>query len=319
MRTLITIIALLLLSCGYAQAANFVQVLEIKEQHGSMTATFSLGGTTIVLDDQGQPQISSVDTLQATLTLLHPETVTVTLPTFTGATFGDFTLSDIGKTSRILSDHMTTSASWIIEPYNQGEYSLPTLIMTGVDAGHNTEQLTLQLPSVQVIDPETTATNFDILPARKLPKPLPWQTIYLSLGIISLITFLFIFIKKNRRPKPLSPKQCALLKLNELSGDSKEKVAALSQITRHFIDDNFTLNTTEKTCHEYTSLIKKHHHILKPEAILTILKTCDESNYSGITLTDDAISDLISQTITYIEDSPEPLRPDEDPRTCGKW
>ena len=318
MRTLLVILALLF-SHGQTQAAELVQVLNIKEHQGSITATFSLGGTTLTHNEQGEPQISSVDTLQATLTVLHPETLTVQLPTFTDATFGDFTLKDIGKTSRKRTTQITSSASWIIEPYNPGDYKLPTLLITGVDANNNTEQLTLTLPSIQVIDSKTTPNNFAILPPRALPQPLPWKTIGISLSIIIVLIFIAIFIKRNRRPKPLSPKQCALLKLTELPDTNAEQIAELSLIIRHFLDGNFTLKTTERTYNEYAASIKKHPHILKPDTILTILKTCDESNYTGTPPPEETLTNLINQTKHYIEDSPEPLRPDEDQDTCGRW
>jgi hypothetical protein len=311
--------AIFFISLAPAMAAERIVLLELEEQHDAITVHFSLTGTTIIRDAEGTAQISPVDRLQALLVVTSAEAYAMQLPVFSGAGFGDFTLVEQGKTSRARTDNITTTTSWLIEPYNGGEYELPPLTITATGANGTVELLTISLPTLQVLDLEATDNDFDLLP----PRPITTNNIWLILGVaggcIAVLLLLTLYIKRHKRPRPLSPKQRACAKLTELTGDSKEKAMALSSLIRQFLDENFNLCTLEKTYREYEPFIRNHASILNNGTILNILKECDQSNYSGTPLPAATITALIEQTLHFIEGCAEPLRPDEDMSTCGKW
>lgn len=318
MRYVMSAILILLINATVS-ANNSAAILDIREQQASITAHLSLSGTTVTLDDSGTPQVSPVDQLEAILRVDTPDTYRVIMPEFSGATFGDFTLISQGKTHRQRGDSsVTTTTSWLIEPYNAGDYNLPPLTIRAT-AQEATDTLTLSLPQITVTSLPPSTTDLDILPARQLPSPLPWKTIIaVSAGVAVLILLFFVF-KDAKRPRPLSPKQQALKALTELTGTERDKIAALSILIRHFLDCNFTMLTSGRTYAEYEPVIKKHPTILKADAILEILQTCDQGNYSGQQLSHETLDSLIQATSAFIEQSPEPLRPEEDTGTCGRW
>ncbi len=316
MRPIIAIIIVLFVST-HAMAVEPVQILSIKEQQGAITAHFSLTGTTITAAT-GTPKVSPEDRLKATLTVKAPETYTVTLPIFSGETFGDFTLLAKDKIKRKRINDIETSTSWLIEPYNEGVYNLPPLTISA-EADKTTDTLTLQLPTITVTSLPEEDSPFTILPTRQLPPPLPWRLITVVSAGIALIVGLLFVLKIKKRPLPLSPKRQALKKLTLLAGPNREKMAALSTIIRQFLDQNFSLRTSEKTYNEYAQFIKKHPHILKGDKILKILQTCDQGNYSGKEVSSEELTSLIQATHNFIDHSPEPLRPEEDTGTCGRW
>lgn len=316
MRILLLII-FTILSCSQAAASKPVHILDITEQEETITASFLLTGTTVLTDETGQPQVSTVDRLQATLTVTTPETMSVTLPQFQKTTFGDFTLLEQGKTDRKRTDTtITTTSSWLIEPYNAGSYALPSLVIKAVSIRGNSNTLTLNLPEIKVIDCPA-APDFDILPGRPARKNNPWLTPAIIAGIIVIIVTLVLCLKGKKQPCPLTPKQQALLQLKQMNGTAKEKTEALSLLIRQFLDHNFNLRTVEKTYREYKPFIKKHPLIQKDEIILNILKTCDRSNYGNSPLSPEELSNITEQTRNFITNCAEPLRPDED--TCGRW
>jgi hypothetical protein len=307
---------LVLLSWVQQAVSGPVHILDITEQEGDISASFSLTGTTVLPDASGQPQVSTVDRLQAVLRITTPETCTVTVPQFHNKTFGDFTLIDQGRTDRHRTGStITITTSWLIEPYNSGGYSLPPLIIKAT-AQENISTLTLNLPEIKVTAP-AAADSFDLLPARPVAKNRLWLILAVTAGIITVIFILVLCLKGKKRPSPLTPKQQALLRLDKLDGTAKEKTKALSLLIRQFLDHNFNLCTVEKTYLEYKPFIKKHPLINQDEIILRILKTCDQSNYSNTPVSAEEITDITEQTRDFIKNCAEPLRPDED--TCGRW
>ncbi len=316
MRSLLVFIILLIGTP--ALAAEPQTLLDTTEKHGTITAHFSLSGTTLTKDDAGQMQVSPVDRLQATLSVEAPESLTIILPVFPGATFGDFTLIDQGKSHRARTNNITTTTSWLIEPYNEGEYSLPPLTIIGTSTQNNKESLTLKLPAIQVINLTSIDTDFDLLPARQTSQSNIKTILFMAGGSIILALLLVLCLKNKRQPQPLSPKQYALKKLMGLTGTNKKKTQRLSYITRQFLDNNFTLCTLEKTYSEYAPVIIKHPHMQGGAVVLNILKICDQSNYSNAAISDEDISRLLQQTEDFIKDCPEPLRPEEQSATCGR-
>jgi hypothetical protein len=311
---------LFFMSLTPAMAAEPITILEVKEQHNGIIASFSLTGNTLTRDPEDHPQVSSVDRLQGELTVESPEAYVMQLPVFSGAAFGDFTLVERGKTSRFRTgDIISRTSSWLIEPYNPGEYTLPALIITGTAQNGAVETFTLNLPAVHVRDLDAADQDFDILPPRQITENNPWLLILTAIVIVALLILLVIWLKGQKRERPLSPKQLARARLHGLQGDSKEKAMHLSAIIRQFLDANFNLCTNEKTYKEYEPFITNHPHIHEADIILAILKSCDHSNYSNTPLSAESMAELIQQALDYIEDCAEPLRPGEDTKTCGRW
>ena len=297
-----------------------MHVIDIEEQDGAITASFSLTGTTVLPDESQHPQVSPVDQLKATLIITTPETMHVELPQFHTATFGDFTLIEQGKISRQRTKTaITTTISWLIEPCNEGSYSLPPLVIKGTTNQNELNTFTLHLPDINVIPLPATTGNFDILPPRPIRKNNLWLILAITAGSIIILFILIKVLKAKRRPKPLSPKQQAFVRLEQLHDTTKEKTEALSLLIRQFLDHNFNMRTVEKTYAEYKPFIKKHPQIHDNDLILQILKTCDQSNYSGTPLAEEELLTITQQAHDFIENCAEPIRPDEDTETCGRW
>jgi hypothetical protein len=313
------IFTIMMLTWAATSVAKPVSVLDITEQQGEITAHFSLTSATIIAEDGAAPVISPTDQLEARLRIEAPETSKTILPKFSGQVFGDFTLLSQGKTKRLRTDTITTSTSWLIEPYNEGKYQLPplTIVTTGTD--NSSQTITLNLPAITVKNRLEAKTDFDILPMRQPDQELPWRLIGGVSGGIIIILLLIFGLKGKKCPRPLSPKKQALRSLAGLEGSNSEQIGELSIIIRNFLDHNFTLRTMGKTFAEYAPFIKKHPQMLKAEAILDILHALDQSNYSGQKIEDEELDNLIKTSKEWIKQSAEPLRPEENTDTCGRW
>lgn len=315
------LLILLIISTNPSQtlAAPSTTVMDVTEQQGPISAHFNLSGRTLTQNATGIPQVSPVDQLEAHLTVTAPESYQVNLPTFAAATFGDFTLVERGKRTRMRVEQIETSTSWLIEPYKPGEYNLPPLTINASNQDGSSHTLTLVLPPLQIINlpPDT---GFKLLPPRPKSTRPTWiiPTLCTLVGIASLV-LLSQYIRSKKRPRPLSPKQRALKQLTELTGTSKEQTMDISRITRQFLDDNFGLHTSEKTYGEYAPFIKKHTKIENSTRLLQLLQSCDQNNYSNHPMEEAERATIKEEAKSTIGDCAEPLRPGEDSKTCGRW
>ncbi|PLX48478.1 MAG: hypothetical protein C0613_10675 [Desulfobulbaceae bacterium] len=278
--------ALLSLICLIPAMTSATTLLELEDAAGGLTARLTITGDTLLVNDQGEPWPTPADQLLCTLTVTAPETTAVTMPSLTGAAFGDFTLLDQGEVEvRRTGNDLVHQRQWLVEPYNPGAYRLPGLLIRAV-RGNETFELSLAQPEITVhaVAADNSAGG-DILPplAPKERSRLPLILSSLGLGLAALVIWL-LRRRHKRGPRPLPPKQRALNELaraEELSG--RQRIERLAYILRCYLASRFELQCLEQTYEEYAPSINNCAAIpAESRALfLAVLERCDQLKFTN--------------------------------------
>lgn len=313
--------ALLTMFCLIPARASATTLLELEDTEGALAARLIMSSDTLLINDRGEPWPTPADQLLCTLTVTAPETRAVTMPSLTGAAFGDFTLLDQGEVEiRRTNSGLIHQRQWLVEPYNPGPYRLPELLIRA-SRGDETLELILPQSEITVYAVETdNSTSNDILPP--LPPEnssrLPLLFIALGLGLAALVIRL-LRRRHKQGPQPLPPKQRALNELSraeELTG--RQRIERLAYILRCYLASRFELPCLEQTYEEYAPNITSCAAI-PPESrsvFLAVLKRCDQLKFTNSQPEPreaDQLTEEIRQALAAC-----PLAEPKD-KTCGRW
>jgi len=250
-------------------------------------------------------ELSVAEQLTLVLETAVPENTEVEFPSYS-ASLGDFSLKDI----RILPGRMTGSgdnvrivhqATYLLEPYLAGTYTIPAMEITYRDRGNDnkvTKLVTekLELPVLSLLGPGTDRVEIkDIKPPLAMAPDRAQQLLVAGLALLLASAGIcgFIFWKKRqgrKRPPPvqLRPEEIALLELDRLlaedllaRGEIKFFHIRISDILRHYLENRFGLKAPERTTEEFLvalSLAKSSENALlgKHRTLLNdFLTQCD--------------------------------------------
>ena len=135
------------------------------------------------------------------------------------------------------------------------------------------------------------------------------------LGAIGFGVFRYLSKKNKKSVKILNPKEKALQSLEQLQKFAKSgsglkledwKIFSYQLVgcIRNYTDENFNLDSKEKTDTEFLQTIRYIHGAKNYENDLsTILKTLDEVRYGKKTLESGLVPDLLSQAKNYVQSS----------------
>ena len=193
--------------------------------------------------------------------------------------FGEFAVVRDEEVSERLLDggRVEHVREYVLQPFLPGEYELPPLTVTlnGSDS-ISSEALTIPVESV-LQDPET-ADLLDI--AEPLDMPAPWWWWALGTLLLAVAAGAAWWWWKRRKeklstPRVVPPHEIALTALDALLSEGLLAGGAvelfylrLSDIVRHYIEDQFSLRAPEQTTEEFLAEMSRGPHIRRDHQTL---------------------------------------------------
>ncbi len=312
----IVAIALCLSACAPEEQPTFEGVEQIHEAEGA-TLRLTLDRRTL----------TTVDSLNLTLEVDVAESDQVEFPR-PDSDFGEFEpLGDEPSPARLGEDgRVTRSHRYELEPFLPGEFEFPalTVVLNG-SAQIKTDPLTITVTSV-LDDPEEAELR-DI--GGPLDVPVPWW--WWALGGVAILAAIagFLWWRQRKReatppPPPPPPHEIALAALRALlaedlpaKGHVKPFYMRLSDILRHYIEEQLGLRAPEQTTEEFLEAMRNSHAIERAhkDLLREFLKHVDMVKFAELTpqaddidRTTESARQFIEQTIPKIE----PWREDAD-------
>ena len=298
-----------------------LELFTAEQKAAGLTAQIVVHGATLTSDDQGQINIAVGDQLTATLTVIAPEEVKITMPTFTGKSFGDFSLLDQGPTKQqLLTKNISHSKQFFFEPYRPGPYQFPDLIINDQDLKIKGQEFTV----ISYLEGDITKDRMaDILPPEELPTFISQENKFIALSvalllILAIIT-IFFFIKR-KQPGKLTPQEVALQALLDLDKLApQDRPHNLSRLIRTYFDSYCHLSTMSQTREEWQrSISSLDFNQQSKEQFLKILQACDQQQFQGQEINQTKFNEMIYQARLFFESTEnQPLA--GDPKACGRW
>lgn len=224
---------------------------------------------------------SSLTTAESALLRLAVEAdegVAVAFPD-SGEGFGEFAVERDEEVSERLLDggRVERVREYVLQPFLPGEYELPPLTVTldGSDS-ISSDALTIAVESV-LQDPET-ADLLDIAEPLDMPAPWWWWAVGALLLAVAAVAGLWWWKRRKERlsaPRVVPPHEIALTALDALLSEGLLAAGAvelfylrLSDIVRHYIEDQFSLRAPEQTTEEFLVAMSRGPHIRRDHQTL---------------------------------------------------
>jgi len=243
-------------------------------------------------------EISIAEELTLVLETSVPENTEVEFPSYS-ASLGDFTLKD----TRIHPPRLTGSdrnvrvlqrATYFLEPYLSGRYTIPAMTVTFRQKSDNGEVIQLMTEKIDVAVISLLPSGVDEAEIKDIKPPLPLpanrtQQLLLT-GLVLLLAVLalfgFFYWKRLKSDKTAAavqvrPEEIALRDLEKLlaedllaRGQIKLFHLRISDILRHYIENRFGLKAPDRTTEEFLTelsysdtseqaLLGNHKNLLK--------------------------------------------------------
>ena len=258
-------------SCGSESAQDLQPAI-------AETYETSVGRLEVTLD---RSSFTTAESARLRLAVAADEGVVVAFPDSEDG-FGEFAVvSDEAVSERLLDGgRVERVREYVLQPFLPGDYELPALTVT-LDGAESisSEAFTIIVESV-LQDPEA-AELLDI--AEPVDVPVPWWWWALGALLLALAVGAALWWWKRRKEKLAAPQVVppheialkaldALLSEDLLAGGSVELFyLRLSDIVRHYIEDQFSLRAPEQTTEEFLAAmshgpqIRRDHQTLLRE------------------------------------------------------
>lgn len=193
--------------------------------------------------------------------------------------FGEFAVIRDEEVSERLLDggRVERVREYVLQPFLPGEYELPPLTVTlnGSDSIAS-EELTIPVESV-LQDPEAADLR-DIAEPLDMPVPWWWWALGTLLLAVAAVAGLWWWKRRKERlavPRVVPPHEVALTALDALLAEGLLAGGAvelfylrLSDIVRHYIEDQFSLRAPEQTTEEFLAEMSRGPHIRRDHQTL---------------------------------------------------
>lgn len=222
--------------------------------------------------------LSTAESAVLRLAVEADEGATVAFPDSDGG-FGEFAVVRDEEVSERLLDggRVQRVREYVLQPFLPGEYELPPLTVTLNDSDSiSSEALTIPVESV-LPDPETADLR-DI--AEPLDMPAPWWWWAVGTLLLAVAAGAAWWWWKRRKaklsaPRVVPPHEIALTALDALMSEGLLAGGAvelfylrLSDIVRHYIEDQFSLRAPEQTTEEFLAEMSRGPHIRRDHQTL---------------------------------------------------
>ncbi len=321
--------ALTMSGCGGGETKNASEVpkgVEKVLERGPMKLTLTTSADSI----------STAETLTLTLAATLDDGYTVEFPTYpepakpaptapelpAPAVPAEFTPAGYDDAAPVLGDDgkVTRTRSYRLEPFLDGAYTIPPLSVTfwkeveGEDQKSTAETESVTIKVRSVIAAGETPGVMEIAGPLSVENPVPWGrygALLLLLAAAAAVAYWYKFVRVVPGPPPappIPPHVRALAALEAIqreklveSGLYKEYYIRVSDVLRHYMEDQFQLRAPERTTEEFLAEIQHNAMLGLQEQLLlrAFLRHCDLVKFAKA------------------EPSPEEIR--ETYQTCEKF
>ena len=222
--------------------------------------------------------LSTAESAVLRLAVEADEGATVTFPDSDGG-FGEFAVVRDEEVSERLLDggRVQRVREYVLQPFLPGEYELPPLTVTLNDSDSiSSEALTIPVESV-LPDPETADLR-DIAEPLDMPAPWWWWAVGTLLLAVAAGAAWWWWKRRKEKlsaPRVVPPHEIALTALDALLSEGLLAGGAvelfylrLSDIVRHYIEDQFSLRAPEQTTEEFLAEMSRGPHIRRDHQTL---------------------------------------------------
>lgn len=266
---LVVALALALPSCGREGVGEVAQP--------AIAATYEAAGGRLELT-LDRSSLTTAQSALLTLAVVAGEGDTVSFPDSEDG-FGEFAVvSDEAVSERLLDGgRLEHIRAYVLQPFLPGEYELPPLTVTlNGSETISSEALTVAVESA-LQNPES-ADLLDI--AAPVDMPVPWWWWALAALLLAVAVGAALWLWKRRRdklkaPRAVPPHEIALRALDALlsdgllaSGAVEQFYLRLSDIVRHYIEDQFSLRAPEQTTEEFLAAMSRGPQIRRDHQTL---------------------------------------------------
>jgi hypothetical protein len=219
---------------------------------------------------------------------------------------------------------VTRGRVYTLEPFLEGSYEIPPLQVTfwkeeeGSDAKSTVDTEPIVIAVASVIPPGEAPEMKDIAGPVALREPAPWGRyviIFLLLAALAAAGYWYWFRYTPPGPPPappVPPHQRALEALDAVKrlrlveqGLYKEYYIRVSDVLRHYMEEQFQLRAPERTTEEFLDDLQ-HNAILGLQEQLLLrefLRHCDLVKFARVEPTSQQISDTFTTCERFIIDS----------------
>lgn len=182
--------------------------------------------------------------------------------------FGEFAVvSDEAVSERLLDGgRLEHIREYVLQPFLPGEYELPPLTVT-LNGSDTISSETLTIPVESVLQNPESADLLDIAAPVDMPAPWWWWALLVLLLAVAVGAAWWLWKRRREKltaPRVVPPHEIALSALDALLSDSLLASGAvemfylrLSDIVRHYIEDQFSLRAPEQTTEEFLAAMSR--------------------------------------------------------------
>jgi hypothetical protein len=216
------------------------------------------------------------------------------------------------------------SRTYRLEPFLDGTYTIPSLSVAfwkeveGADqkSTADTEPVTVKVTSV--IATGETPTVMEIAGPLSLENPVPWAlygTLFLLLVLVAGAAYWYIFVRVVPGPPPPPPVPPHVRALEALETIQREKLVEkgmykeyyirVSDVLRHYMEEQFQLRAPERTTEEFLAEIQHNAVLGLQEQLLlrAFLRHCDLVKFAKAEPTSEEIRETYQTCEKFIIDS----------------
>ncbi|HMN33082.1 MAG: hypothetical protein IT215_00660 [Chitinophagaceae bacterium] len=281
-------------------------------------------------------QIIIGDPIQLTLkATFDPQNFIIHLPHIDD-TFNHFEVVEIQKTDTTQAGNLSTIIQKItITNFDSGAWYIPVLEYK-ISPLNGTNPYIMHSDSirvqVQTIAADTSKPFKPIFGIREVNRPIAQIIQYILIGLIALATILFLIYylrkkakQKGPKPKPLEPTllphEKALKQINHLKAENawqnqnqKQYFTDLTDVVRTYLEEQFQIDSFEKTSAEIISQVKKVKALsTSRQALRNLLELADVVKFAKGKPTEDECLQTLEQSIQIIIESYKKVKPIEEP------
>ena len=320
-------LAILLVGCGNTPPAedDTVSVPHVEYERGPLSLRVSASADTI----------STTETLRLTVEATLDEGYNVQFPAYPENDVEDtvdenaenvFTLQKYEDAEPVLLDdgRVRRARTFFLDPFLDGPYTCPGLeVRYGLekdplDTWSKIDSDPLDVTVVSVLSADDTGTLEDIKGPVSVPNPTPWgwYAFWLLVAIAALGTFYYYrfvrVVPGPPPPPPLPPYKRALDALEAVrreklveQGLYKEYYIRVSDILRHFVEEQFGFPASERTTEEFLQGLQHNALLGLQEQLLLkeFLRHCDLVKFAKSEPSSEEIQHTFDTCKQFVEDT----------------
>ena len=326
---LLTLAALFIVGCGASNSGTEAPV--------GIQRSYDRGPLQLSLSTSADP-ITTAETLTLTLEATLDDGYTVRFPAFPEAnpdtnesdqrinTTESFTLANYEDAAPTLLDdgRVRRKRTYLLEPFLEGRYTIPPLEIRFGHEGEpedtwlrlETEALNITVASVLAPDAEPILQEIAGPVTVLDPTPWGWYSFWLLLVIVALATayyYRFVHVAPGPPPPPPVPPHTRALEALEAiqreklveKGLYKEYYIRVSNVLRHYMEEQFGLHAPEQTTEEFLQDLQSDAAIGLQEQLLLkeFLRHCDLVKFAKTEPTSEEIQDTFDTCRQFVKDT----------------